>query len=360
MILSFSLICLSTYLICKASESFDIASSYLTRNLNEGIKGPTINAIASSLPELLISFFFLFYIGDLEGFSAGYATIIGSSIFNIAIIPAVSFLAIYYKNGTPLFPTDKKIIEQDGFFLIVTEIALLAGLYFGGISIYLATILIVLYCIYIVLVFKKRNNKNLTNTARTSQNNKEDYIQETGLFKKIININIAGLILNKSKLNTWKASLILVISLVTISLACKELVTSSEQLSEQLNMNLFFITFFIAAVASSIPDTILSVKDAQNEKYKDAFSNAYGSNIFDICIGIGLPVLVYLLVNGIDVMSTTSTSKNNNIVFLSSIFLIVFSIPITIIYWFKGINFYRSIIVIGFYLSFLGLVFYLS
>ena len=62
MILSFSLICLSTYLIWKASESFDIASSYLTRNLNEGIKGPTINAIASSLPELLISFFFLFYI----------------------------------------------------------------------------------------------------------------------------------------------------------------------------------------------------------------------------------------------------------------------------------------------------------
>ena len=360
MILSFSLICLSTYLIWKASESFDIASSYLTRNLNEGIKGPTINAIASSLPELLISFFFLFYIGDLEGFSAGYATIIGSSIFNIAVIPAVSFLVIYYKNGTPLFPTDKKIIEQDGFFLIVTEIALLAGLYFGGISIYLATILIVLYCIYIVLVFKKRNNKNLTNTAGTSQNNKDDYIEETRLFKKIININIAGLILNKSKLNTFKASLILVISLVIISLACKELVNSSEHLSEQMNMNLFFITFFIAAVASSIPDTILSVKDAQNEKYKDAFSNAYGSNIFDICIGIGLPVLVYLLVNGIDVISTTSTSKNNNIVFLSSIFLIVFSIPITIIYWFKGINFYRSIIVIGFYLSFLGLVFYLS
>ena len=359
MIITLTIICLSTYLIWKTSESFDIASSYLTRNLNEGIKGPTINAIASSLPELLISFFFLFYIGDIEGFSAGYATIIGSSIFNIAIIPTISFIVIYYKKGIPLFPTDKKIIEQDGFFLIFTEIALLSGLYFGGISIYLAAILIVLYCIYIVLIFKKRNNISFKNKARISQNIQEDYIKETGLFKKIININIAGLVLNKSKLNTWKASLILVISLVIISLACKELVTSSEQLSEQLNMNLFFITFFVAAVASSIPDTILSVKDAQNEKYKDAFSNAYGSNIFDICIGIGLPVLTYMLVNGIDFISTTSTSNNNNIVFLSSIFLIVFSVPITLIYWFKAINLYRSIIVIGFYLSFLGLVFYL-
>ncbi len=359
MILSLSLICLSTYLIWKASESFDIASSYLTRNLNEGIKGPTINAIASSLPELLISFFFLFYIGDLEGFSAGYATIIGSSIFNIAVIPAISFLVIYYQKGIDLLPTDKKIIEQDGFFLIITEIALLAGLYFGGISLYLATILIVLYCIYIVLVFKKRNNKNLINTASKSQNNKEDLIEETGLFKKIININITGLILNKSKLNTWKASLILLISLVIISIACKELVASSEQLSKQLNINLFFITFFIAAVASSIPDTILSVKDAQNKKYKDAFSNAYGSNIFDICIGIGLPILIYLLANNLDVISTTST-KDNNLVLLSSVFLIAFSIPITLIYWLKGLNLSRSIVVIGFYLCFLGLIFYLS
>ena len=62
MILSLAIIFFSAYLIWKSSESFDIASSYLTRNLNDGIKGPTINAIASSLPELLISFIFLFYI----------------------------------------------------------------------------------------------------------------------------------------------------------------------------------------------------------------------------------------------------------------------------------------------------------
>ena len=50
-------IIISSYCIWKASSSFDIASSFLTRNIGEGIKGPTINAIASSLPELLISFF---------------------------------------------------------------------------------------------------------------------------------------------------------------------------------------------------------------------------------------------------------------------------------------------------------------
>ena len=56
--------------------------------------------------------------------------------------------------------------------------------------------------------------------------------------------------------------------------------------------------FIIAAIASSIPDTIFSVQDAKNDKFIDSFSNAYGSNIFDICIGIGLPVLVYTSMYG--------------------------------------------------------------
>jgi Ca2+/Na+ antiporter len=63
----------------------------------DGLKGPTINAAASSLPELLISSMFLFYYKDIIGFSAGYATIIGSSAFNIACIPVISYLFIYYK-----------------------------------------------------------------------------------------------------------------------------------------------------------------------------------------------------------------------------------------------------------------------
>ena len=382
MIISLIIIIICSYIIWKSSESFDIASSYLTRNLNEGIKGPTINAIASSLPELLISFIFLFYIGDLEGFSAGYATIIGSSIFNIAIIPTISFFVIYYKQGKPLIPTDKDIIAQDGFFLIITEIILLIGLFLGGISIYLASTLIILYCIYILIVFKKRNKKSFSKSSENSFSIKFD---DHSIIKKILNINVASLILNKSKLNIWKAILILIISLIIISIACKELVVSSEHLSKQLNINLFFITFLIAAVASSIPDAILSIKDAKNEKYKDAFSNAYGSNIFDICIGIGLPVLIYLIINDQTILTTSNTnneilygasataeaiSTHSNsflaflssfdIVLLSAILLVIFSIPISLIYWLKDLNYNRSLIIISFYFCFIGIVYYLS
>ena len=173
----------------ESSDSFDIASSYLTRNLNEGIKGPTINAIASSLPELLISFFFLFYIGDLEGFSAGYATIIGSSIFNIAIIPAVSFLIIYYKKGISYFLLTKNNRTRWLFLnrhrnCLVSRAILWRYIHLPCYNSHCS--LLYLY----FLVFKKRNNKSLTNTDSTSHNNKEDYVEEAGFFKKIITLTL--------------------------------------------------------------------------------------------------------------------------------------------------------------------------
>ena len=54
----------------------------------------------------------------------------------------------------------------------------------------------------------------------------------------------------------------------------------------------------LAAAATSVPDTVLSVKDARNGNYDDAVSNALGSNIFDIAVSLGLPLLVYSLIFG--------------------------------------------------------------
>ncbi len=51
-------IVVATYILWKISSSFDLAANYLTRGIGEGIKGPTVNAIASSLPELFISSMF--------------------------------------------------------------------------------------------------------------------------------------------------------------------------------------------------------------------------------------------------------------------------------------------------------------
>jgi cation:H+ antiporter len=49
----------------------------------------------------------------------------------------------------------------------------------------------------------------------------------------------------------------------------------------------------LSAAATSVPDTIISVKDARKGNYDDAVSNALGSNIFDIAFALGLPVFLF-------------------------------------------------------------------
>ena len=135
---SILILLVAIHVMRKCASSFDIAASYLTRDLGEGIKGPTINAVASSLPELLISSIFLFYFKDIKGFSAGYGTIIGSSAFNIALIPVISFVYLYITKGKDkVFQINKLIVKQDTLFLLGSISVLSLG-FFIGVNFYLA------------------------------------------------------------------------------------------------------------------------------------------------------------------------------------------------------------------------------
>ena len=145
MLFSILILLVAIHVMRKCASSFDIAASYLTRNLGEGIKGPTINAVASSLPELLISSMFLFYFKDIKGFSAGYGTIIGSSAFNIALIPVISFVYLYITKGKEkVFQINKRIVKQDALFLL-GSISILSLGFFIGVNFYLALLLILFY-----------------------------------------------------------------------------------------------------------------------------------------------------------------------------------------------------------------------
>ena len=126
----------SIYIIWTASKNFDIAASYISRNLPKGIKGPTINAVASSLPELLISSLFLFYYNDLVGFSAGYATIIGSAAFNICAIPVLASWIYFNKSKSSSLRINKVIIFQDSLFNLISILFLGIAFIYGSISLF--------------------------------------------------------------------------------------------------------------------------------------------------------------------------------------------------------------------------------
>ena len=86
----------------KCSSVFDLASSYLTKNLAEGIKGPTINAIASSLPELFISSMFLFYFKDLNYFNLLLLLFLLENKWLRSLVVTISYLDNFIKSESSL------------------------------------------------------------------------------------------------------------------------------------------------------------------------------------------------------------------------------------------------------------------
>ena len=94
--------------------------------------------------------------------------------------------------------------------------------------------------------------------------------------------------------DTVRAWVVLLAAVISIGLACAG-IAGVETVAHCLGVPSYFTAVILAAAATSVPDTALSVKDALKGDYDDALANAIGSNIFDICVCIGLPLLVYTL-----------------------------------------------------------------
>ena len=102
LILPLVLIFLCGYVIWRAGDTFLEGSNYIGRNLRDGVKGATINAVASSMPELFIALFFLFFLKDVTGFSGGLGASFGSVLFNSLIIPSTAVLGVLSKSKKTL------------------------------------------------------------------------------------------------------------------------------------------------------------------------------------------------------------------------------------------------------------------
>ena len=335
------LILLSTYVIFKASYSFDLAASFLTRKMPAGIKGPTINAVASSLPELLISFLFLFYFEDLEGFSAGYAAIIGSAAFNICIIPCIAALTFFYHNNKDSIKLDNTVIIQDFLFSLLSIISLGLIFYFEQISPINASVLLIIYLIYIYSVFRFRKQQPLPYGKVV--------LKKESILVDILQLKIFALF--GYRINKVSSLMVVVISLILIATSCQLLTFACEHLSSLYKINLFYVSFFVAAIASSVPDTILSYYDAKKGQFNDAFSNAFGSNIFDICIGLGLPVLIYTLLNG-DIVFNHNLKFGSDLLITSLILLFILSLATGILFLIGNYNTKKIIFTIMVYILF--------
>ena len=326
---------LCSYYIMKSCDSFELAANYLGRHMPNGMKGATLNAVGSSLPELMTTIFFLFLYHDIEGFSSGVATCAGSSIYNMIIIPGLCFLAVYFigvyqKNHTERQTINKITVERqtlirDGFFFILAQTGLIYVLSQNQIGWMSGVILLSSYILYLMVHFKNylSHKKNYVPSER--DDHAHEVGQKTHVIKDILTCNFFGLFFNRKKLNTHRAWVILSLSVTIMGVACYGLTEAINIIAQFFGIESFFAAIVLAAAATSIPDTILSIKDALNGKFDDAFSNAFGSNIFNITIGIGLPLLCYSLIFGPIIISSGDLPVRSLQIFIFLASLITFA-----------------------------------
>ncbi len=280
------LMVICSLVIAKACDVFEASTDYLGRNFSEGVKGATLNAIGSSMPELLTTVFFLAFASHTNlgrDLAASIGGDTGSAIFNSIVIPmVVIWVVLATVAGIKGVEIAKKVILRDGLFLIGAEVMLLVLLSSDYITAWHGWAFTIFYLIYLSYTLMSMKNGD---QEEDDEEEEHDSWYEKFLFKK-------------EKGRVIRSWILLLASTIVIALACAGLVEGCKGMADAIDINPLFIALVLVAAASSVPDTIISLKDAKKGNYDDALSNVLGSNIFDITISMGLPLALFLMVTG--------------------------------------------------------------
>ena len=322
--------------IWRACDGFERASDYIGRNLSEGVRGATLNAISSSLPELFTTLIALFVLADKDGFAVGIGTTAGSALFNGMIIPAACILFVVGTRIAGKMVTavnvSQKVILRDGLTLIFVQVVLVLILAGSQLVWWQGLVLMLLYFAYIAYMLLSMGDKHNTEgevdeDAEEEEDDDEGSEPEGPIGKMFYWLSLGPVLdleshfikerhLKQIEEEEWNGWPLLLASAAIIGLACYLLVLGCEWLGtgggneNHLSYHLFgreftglgmptmFVAVIFAAMATSVPDTIISIRDAQKGEYDDAVANALGSNVFDICFALGFPLFLYTALYG--------------------------------------------------------------
>ena len=357
------LIILSCLIIWRACYGFETSSQYLGRDLSDGVRGATINAISSSVPELFTTAFFLIYLKDTDGFSGGIGTTAGSAIFNGMVIPALVILTVIYFLGKKNIEVSKKIILRDGVSLILAELILILIISGNELNWWHGAILMFTYFVYLtyMLINMDRTKKSDKKLIDHETENESEPKNDESIINSIFKIDLERLIIGRNQINNFNSTILLVISTLVIGTSCLMLVYACEIIGADtykipflgefhgLDIPILFVAVILASAATSVPDTVISVRDAKQGNYNDAISNALGSNIFDICFALGFPLFFFCLFYGPINMNPETIKFSSEL----RILLLILTIVSFIIFYFgKTMGKLKAFLLLGIYCLF--------
>jgi len=308
------------YLLAKICDQYFVNSLDIIAKkwkLSDDVAGATLMAIGSSAPEFFTALIALTKIGSEQ---VGAGTIVGSAIFNILVIVGMSsIVATAYLNWRPVI--------RDLLFYVVSILILLLTFSDGVISWQEALIYIFGYVVYVLILSRWSgwfpDKKNLDILAEDVEAfEREEKKHERGrIYGVVLSFFDRSLAMTFPRhehiqKSYWRVFWISIIWIIVLSWALVELAVLT---AHSLGIPEVIIALTILATGTSIPDLISSLIVAKKGMGDMAVSNAVGSNVFDILIGLGFPWLLYVLVTGGSVKVGTEN-------LFSSILLLFFTV----------------------------------
>ena len=222
-----------------------------------------------------------------------FANVIGSSIVNVfLIIGLASFIRpIKVRHATVKKELPLLFIVTTVFSILMLDAAFnpLTPNTFSRSDSLILMLLFCMFILYLVGMLFKRN-----------KNNKEES--------------------DKGKFSIVVSCLLLLVTIILIIYSSEMIIDSAKSIATALNISEKAITMTAIVIGTSLPEMIMTVTSARKGEFDMAIGNIIGTNIFNICIVLGLPILIFgnIVLEGfgfIDILA----------VFLSSFLLFVFA-----------------------------------
>lgn len=250
-------------IIIKSSDILvDCASSLAIRcNIPKMLIALTIVAFGTCAPEVAISF---------QSVSAGngtitFANVIGSCIVNTFLIIGLAAIIrpIRVKHATIKKELPILLIITTGFVVLMLDSVFnpLTPNTFSRADGIILILLFLMFVSYIVQLLKKKD----MDTEKIEPKYK----------------------------NIFLILFLLIGSILCISLSSDVIVNSATALAKKLNVSEKVITMIVVVIGTSLPEMFMTITSARKKEFDMAIGNIIGTNIFNICIVLGLPIVIF-------------------------------------------------------------------
>ena len=242
--------------------------------LSPFVVGIVIVGLGTSFPELISSF-----VAILEGATEIVtANAVGSNIANIFLVVGLSAVV-----GRRLV-ISKSIIDLDLPLLAITTTLFLGFAWDGTITLIESIMLVVAYGIYLIHTFVHEDDTKHDITRKDIADIDMLPGRPDRRHEEVTKASIGECV----GFSCWAR---LVIGVVGLVFGAKYLIDAVLHIATLTGLETGVITLAAVALGTSLPEILVSVKAAWNNKPEIALGNIFGSNVFNLLVVVGVPGL---------------------------------------------------------------------